>query len=101
MESPETGRSKFKRNKKIIDIIVKILTLFPRKFRMKLLNKNKYRNTTFGILIRYCCLKTLVKNLGDNVFIGTNVELKGLENLSIGNNVSIHKDCYIDASRRN
>lgn len=35
---------------------------------------------------------------GDNIFIGRGVIIKNFENLTIGNNVSIHASCYIDAS---
>lgn len=50
-----------------------------------------------GVGFRYVFALRLVKSLGKNVFIGRCVEIAGWENLSIKDNVSIHKDCYIDA----
>lgn len=74
------------------------MRVFPKRIRKFFLNFVRNWNSAFGILLRYCLLKTLAKSVGENVFIGTNIEWKGLENLRIGDNVSIHKDCYIDAS---
>ncbi|NEW04726.1 acyltransferase [Paenibacillus sp. SYP-B3998] len=39
----------------------------------------------------------MIAKCGDNVFVGRSVEIKHWEKLSIGNNVSIHKQCYLDA----
>ena len=50
-----------------------------------------------GVGLRYVFALRLVKSLGKNVFIGRCVEITGWNNLSIKNNVSIHKDCYINA----
>lgn len=50
-----------------------------------------------AILIRYAFLKKYCRSVGDNVFIGKYVVLKGCDNLTIGSNVSIHAFSYIDA----
>lgn len=50
-----------------------------------------------GVGFRYIFALRLTKYIGKNVLIGRNVEIIGWENLYIKNNVSIHKDCYIDA----
>ncbi|WP_237762934.1 acyltransferase [Paenibacillus sp. A3] len=50
-----------------------------------------------GLATRYCLLKRLIPKCGDNVFVGRSVEIKHWEKLSIGSNVSIHKQCYLDA----
>jgi acetyltransferase-like isoleucine patch superfamily enzyme len=39
----------------------------------------------------------LIPQCGDNVFVGRSVEIKHWEKLTIGSNVSIHKQCYLDA----
>jgi acetyltransferase-like isoleucine patch superfamily enzyme len=52
----------------------------------------------FGLGFRYVLALRLAKCIGKNVFFGRGVEIKSWENLEIGSNVSIHKDCYIDAS---
>jgi len=51
-----------------------------------------------GLGFRYVFLKRLAGAVGDNVFIGRDVEILGWSNLHIGNNVSIHKGCYLDAT---
>ncbi len=94
----KTGRNQFQKHKKLIQGLAKIMRVFPKRIRKFFLNFVRNWNSAFGILLRYCLLKTLAKSVGENVFIGTNIEWKGLENLRIGDNVSIHKDCYIDAS---
>lgn len=50
-----------------------------------------------GVALRYVFLLRVLKKVGANVFIGRNVEIVGWESLELGSNVSIHKDCYIDA----
>ena len=51
-----------------------------------------------GIGIRYVLLKSIAKNIGDNVSIREIVIMLSPESLQIGSNVSIHPNCYIDAS---
>lgn len=51
----------------------------------------------FGVGFRYILALRLAKNIGTNVFFGRGVEIKHWQNFEIGSNVSIHKDCYMDA----
>lgn len=92
------GRDKFNKIKPIINILINISRLIPKKARKKLfeLFRNKKGNT--GLLIRYILLTTIVKKCGENVSIHPGVYLFGLDKLSIGNNVSIHPMSYIDAN---
>ena len=50
-----------------------------------------------GVGFRYIMALRLSKSIGKNVFFGRGVEIKNWQNFEIGSNVSIHKDCYIDA----
>lgn len=50
-----------------------------------------------AMLIRYLALKNLCQSLGDNVYLGADIEIRFFENLSVGSNVSIHRNCYLDA----
>lgn len=52
----------------------------------------------FALSLRYILLKGAAKNVGQNVYIGKYVTIKNLKNFTIGNNVSIHNGCYIDAA---
>ena len=59
-----------------------------------------FRNVegSIGLGIRYICFKKLAKKCGDNVAIFPNTTLKHIYKMSVGNNVSIHTMCYLDAS---
>ena len=50
------------------------------------------------IAIRYIILKSLIKECGDNVRIGCNVTIVHWHELSLGSNISIHDNCYIDGA---
>lgn len=91
------GRDKFNKYKKIILLISKFYSFFPKKTLKKLLVKNRKKTGNYGLVIRYCLLKNLAKSIGDNVSIQPDVYLFNVENLSIGNNVSIHPMTYIEA----
>lgn len=93
-----SGRSKFNKYKWIIMLIYTLLRWLPLFLKKSLWNVTDIFPETLGIVVRYCLLKGLAKNCGDNVFIGKGVEIKGWENMVVGNNVSIHNNCYIDAS---
>jgi acetyltransferase-like isoleucine patch superfamily enzyme len=91
-----TGREKFKKNKSIINFLVKFFGLFPKKMIWFLLRFFRNTNGKLGLLIRYLLVKNLAKQCGDNVSIQPNVFLFNLQNVSFGNNISIHPMCYID-----
>lgn len=93
-----SGRSLFQKNEMFLNFFSKILKIFPYRFRRFLLNMTKNISGKIGIGIRYIIIKTLVKSIGKNVSILTNVTMLGLKNLELGSNVSIHPMCYIDAS---
>ncbi len=48
--------------------------------------------------MRYSLLRSMARRCGLNVMVGPHVEIRSPENLSIGDNVSIHRGCYIDAT---
>lgn len=52
---------------------------------------------TYGSRIRCALLRRMGVKIGANTFIGPNITIVHPECLTIGNNVSIHQDCYIDA----
>lgn len=91
------GRKLFTIFKPLINIIYIISNVIPRFVFIALWplldNLPKY----LGIGSRYVFAKRLAKKIGDNVFIGRSVEIKNWQRLEVGSNVSIHKDCYLDA----
>lgn len=92
------GREKFAKYKKILEIGVCVYFLFPKKVRIMLYRHIVDKKGIIWIAQRYMLLKTLAKNVGDNVSIHDHVYLLDIEKISIGNNVSIHPMCYIQAS---
>ena len=93
-----TGREKFQENQKLIGFVIRITKVLPRSIRMFLWDwSSKYSQILF-IGFRYVLLRTLIKQCGNNVRIGTNVQIVNWKGLEIGDNVSIHANCYIDAA---
>jgi acetyltransferase-like isoleucine patch superfamily enzyme len=82
----------------VIGIIVATLRLLPDGVRRFLWVRAERWHGLVGVAARYCIAKTLCRNCGDNVMIGPDVEIRGWRDLSLGENVSIHRACYIDAN---
>ncbi len=86
----------FRRLKSLFSLIIWFLELLPYKFRVFLWKSHRNNKGNYGLAMRYCILKTLAKECGDNVYIASNTIIKNFQNISFGNNVSIHEFCYID-----
>ncbi|WP_166626740.1 acyltransferase [Jeotgalicoccus sp. S0W5] len=54
-------------------------------------------NNLFAFAIRYLILSSFTQKIGERVYVGKNTTFKNIENLELGNSVSIHDGCYIDA----
>jgi acetyltransferase-like isoleucine patch superfamily enzyme len=99
MKKPfSTGRSLFSKYRTVILMIAYVFRLFPHSLLIYLWRITDIFPNTLGICLRYCILKVLAKECGDNVLIGPYVEIRAWENLSLGENVSIHRNSYIDAT---
>lgn len=94
----KNGREKFKKNKKVITFFVKIFRMLPESLTRFIWDCITNHSQTIFVGMRYIILKSFIKECGDNVSIGANVQIIGWKNLSIGSNVSIHANCYIDAT---
>lgn len=68
------------------------------------INKVLYKlvkNIGYGMIggnLRYAIVKRLANKCGRNIYIGPYVTIIHIENLSIGDNVSIHANTYIDCT---
>lgn len=93
----KSGRENFKRYKKVIQFISKIMNIFSKKAQIKFFNKLNRGESKFKLVLRYAILKNVCKACGDNIYVGEYVTIKNMENLSLGNNISINKNCYLDA----
>ena len=51
-----------------------------------------------GIGLRYMVLRRLAERCGENIRVGPRVDIGNWENLRIGDNVSIHPGCYLEAA---
>lgn len=92
-----SGRENFKKYKKIIYLITKILDIFSKNYQVRIFNKINKGESKFKLVLRYAILKNVCSKCGDNIFVGEYVTIKNMHQLSLGDNVSIHKNCYIDA----
>lgn len=92
----QRGREEYEKYKKIIGIFARIISILPFKIRKKMLEHYRSTKGKKGIAIRYILLKTLCKKCGDNVCIQPDVYIFNVQNLEIGNNVSIHPMSYIE-----
>lgn len=91
-----TGREKFKKYKKIIKILTGLVKILPISWRKKLFEHYRKMKGNKGVLIRYILIKTLAKSCGDNVVIYPDTYIFNIQNLQLGDNVSIHPMCYIE-----
>ncbi len=89
------GRTAFKKYGKLIKLVSDIIGLLPVSSRKRGLVIFRNIKGNLGILLRYLLLKSLARHCGENVSIHENVYLYNPENLSFGDNVSIHPMCYI------
>ena len=90
------GRDLFKRFKWAILLLKKYYSIYPLQYRKYMYEKSMIKRGKIAIAKRYALLGTMVKSIGDNVMIGTNVYIYNPENIEIGKNVSIHPLSYID-----
>lgn len=90
------GRNEFERYRIILVFISKVIACLPLRIRKRLLETFRYTTGKKGIGIRWCILKSIALECGDNVAIFPGVYLLNPEHLRIGNNVSIHPMSYIE-----
>lgn len=92
------GRDQFKRYKRILFFMAKVVSFLPKKKRevIYILCRNIHGN--IGIALRYIILKTLAKSCGDNVAVMEGVYLKNISQIEFANNISIHPMTYIEGA---
>lgn len=93
----DSGRSAFERNKKIINAMASLFRATPMSVRQFFWDALSNFESRLVVGVRYCLLAASARSCGENVFIGRRVVIKNIDKLSLGCNVSIHSDCYIDA----
>jgi acetyltransferase-like isoleucine patch superfamily enzyme len=96
--STYAGKAKYDRYLFIIKLLVILFAIFPKRFCLFLWSFSDLFYGHFGCLIRYCVMKKMAKKCGDRIYIGRGVEIRNWENLEIGDHVSIHQSCYLEAA---
>ncbi|UOQ45395.1 acyltransferase [Halobacillus salinarum] len=92
----DTGRSKFIKYQWLLNILYSLSLIFPKKsleYSWRLLDLCP---GIVGVGFRYIIIKRLTSKCGHNIYVGPFVEVKNWGNIEIGDNVSIHNNCYID-----
>jgi len=89
--------SPYYRFRPAITAMARLTGLLPRPFLLFLYGVIQPFGSLPFVLLRYLVLCNVCRSVGDNVFVGRNVEIRFPERLSIGSNVSINRECYIDA----
>lgn len=75
-----------------------IYRIFPFSWRAYFFHHSNFLPSRLGYLQRYLLAKSLLKSCGKNIRIEPNVIIKDIENVSIGDNVSINAFSYIIGS---
>jgi acetyltransferase-like isoleucine patch superfamily enzyme len=86
-----------RRYRKALLALTAFYQLLPMRLRRFLLLYAESTKGLRGKVVRYCLVKSIAKSCGDNVLIERGVYLLSPEEMEIGNNVSIHPMCYIEA----
>ncbi len=92
------GRNLFSLMKPIICILVLINRAMPFCFRTFLLVIYRHVPGKLGVGVRFALLKSILTSCGDCVAVFEGAYLYGMRKATMGNNVSIHPLCYIDAT---
>lgn len=91
------GRDKFAKFKPVINVIIKLYSVLPRKMRNRKMDKLRKKTGNIALVKRYALLKTLAKSVGDNVSVFPDVYLKNVQEMEVGNNVSFQPFVYVEA----
>lgn len=90
------GRKLFSMSKPIISVLVLIFSIFGRRLNYFFFTLFRRFPGYLGKAIRYIFLKNCLKEMGENVIIGSGVYIKWPHRIKIGNNVAINEMCYIE-----
>lgn len=92
------GRDQFARALPVLTTAENISTRLPSRLRRLLFNSSRNHAGVGARALRYVLLRSLSSRCGELVDVRGGVWLLAPENLTIGDRVSIHPMCYIDAT---
>lgn len=93
-----SGRNKFTKYQRLINVLVTLFGLLGKGFNKFCLRFCRNTNGNFGLLLRYVFIRNIAKIVGNNVSIHGGVYLFNIEKIELGNNISIHPMCYIEGA---
>lgn len=91
------GRTAFQLVEPVLTIAIFGLRLLPAPVSRFLFLLSRFIPTRLGIVIRYCLLQRIGKQCGRCVAVWDGVYLLNMQYAELGDHVSIHPMCYIDA----
>ena len=92
------GRILFKIVKPIALVVSFLFKIIPNFILLFIWDLLSIFDNKVAVFFRYCIIKSISRICGDNIYIGKNVTIRKLRSLELGSNISIHNNCYIDAS---
>lgn len=90
------GRAQFRRVRPLLAAAAAVLHVVPRGLCALCFVLLRHVPTRLGIALRYVFLRRLARRCGDCVAIFEGVYLYHLEQIALGDNVSVHPLCYLD-----
>jgi len=91
----QSRRRRFYRHLWTFVLLGMLLDRLPKKAVERLLELLRYVPFGLGLGMRYCLVKRLCRQCGDDVLVFPGAFLSFLENCEIGHHVSIHENCNI------
>lgn len=91
------GRETFARYRSALFAIARVLRCLPIHSRIRLLEVTRAWTGRRGLAWRYCLVKAICPECGDNVAVHPGSYLLRPERLLLGSNISIHPMVYIEA----
>lgn len=91
------GRDLFRKAQPVLDAGVAVLRLLPGGLVAAMWWTVDWIPGIFGMGLRYIWVKRLSRHCGSNVMVGRHVDIRNWSGLGLGDNVTIHGQCYLDA----
>lgn len=92
-----SGRQQFSRFAWVLSRAASGARILPTGIRQIIWDLTNPFGGKFALALRYILLSAACKKIGNNVYVGQNVRIVNPSGLTLGDNVSIHTNCYIDA----
>jgi acetyltransferase-like isoleucine patch superfamily enzyme len=91
------GRSVFSKIQPILKIMAAVFRIFPGFLHRWIWDLSNALPNMFGLGLRYALALGKAKHMGTNVYWARNITVKNWQNLVVGDNVSFHENCFVDA----